>query len=512
MKNLLSLIFILFVFVAFSQSSGVQTFNIKKTNKESKNTPVKQDVKYKTSTKNIGSGKSHFNIAKKDETAPLITIISPEVTRGSKKEITDKLIQVTGKVKDESGIFEVVINKVEAVVANDGTFQAMVPLAYGDNKITVKATDINYNTSRSIFTVVRKSGEIAKNIPTTSVSAAPVVVAKAGINLEIAWQNPVKQEISTSVKEFPLQACVNTNDDILEIAVYVNSELNKKCEFGKVDFRGKCDFFVNENITLVNGKNEIVISVKTVTKKYHETRIVNYNFIDAKYYALVIGIQDYDDEKIADLSHPIEDAQKLVNVLTSEYTFEKKNIVFLENPTKGEIIGSLHKMRSYITEKDNLLIFYAGHGYWDEGMKVGYWFPSDSDKDTPINWFPNTDLTNYLSAINTKHTLLIADACFSGGIFKTRKAFNKKQVIERLYQLPSRKAITSGTLKEVPDVSVFIEYLLKRLNSNEEKYLTSEELFSSMRKGVMNNSDNIPQFGTIKDTGDEGGDFIFIKK
>jgi len=59
--------------------------------------------------------------------------------------------------------------------------------------------------------------------------------------------------------------------------------------------------------------------------------------------------------------------------------------------------------------------------------------------------------------------------------------------------LTSRKALTSGTLKEVPDKSVFIEYLIKRLDENNRKYLPSEQLYSSLKDAVMNNSPNIPQ-------------------
>ncbi len=76
----------------------------------------------------------------------------------------------------------------------------------------------------------------------------------------------------------------------------------------------------------------------------------------------------------------------------------------------------------------------------------------------------------------------------------------------------SRKAMTSGTLKQVPDESIFIRYLLKRLDDNEEKYMSSEELFTSFRMAVMNNSQNVPQYGTVQNVGDEGGDFIFIRK
>ena len=84
--------------------------------------------------------------------------------------------------------------------------------------------------------------------------------------------------------------------------------------------------------------------------------------------------------------------------------------------------------------------------------------------------------------------------------------------IQRLYDLPSRKAMTSGTLKEVPDKSVFVEYLAKRLEENLKKYLPSEQLFFSFKPAVLNNSDNVPQFGIIKNAGDEGGDFIFIRR
>jgi len=86
--------------------------------------------------------------------------------------------------------------------------------------------------------------------------------------------------------------------------------------------------------------------------------------------------------------------------------------------------------------------------------------------------------------------------------------------IQELYKLPSRKAMTSGAMKEVPDKSVFIEYLVKRLDQNTDKFLPAEQLFSSFKAAVINNSPNgqVPQFGEIRETGDEGGDFIFIKK
>jgi len=73
--------------------------------------------------------------------------------------------------------------------------------------------------------------------------------------------------------------------------------------------------------------------------------------------------------------------------------------------------------------------------------------------------------------------------------------------------------MTSGNLKEeVPDKSVFLQYLIKRLEENKEKFLSSGVLFGSFFDAVISNSENIPQFGVIQNVGDEGGDFIFIKR
>lgn len=230
------------------------------------------------------------------------------------------------------------------------------------------------------------------------------------------------------------------------------------------------------------------------------------------YYALVIGENEYEAPLITDLDNPIDDARKLRSVLKDDYSFKEEYITLMENPTRREIMIELDKLNKKLTEKDNLLVFYAGHGYWDDENEVGYWLPSDAQSENTANWFRNSTLREYIHSLDTKHTIVIADACFSGSIFKTRKAFaNAPQSIKDIYKRPSRKAMTSGNLKEVPDKSVFMKYLVKRLNQNEKQYLPAEELFNSLKVAVMNNSPNEPQYGEIKNSGDEGGDFIFVK-
>jgi len=232
-----------------------------------------------------------------------------------------------------------------------------------------------------------------------------------------------------------------------------------------------------------------------------------------KYYALIIGINNYSDALITELLRPIKDAEMFYNVITSKYTFEKENIKLIQNATYAEIVDALDYFAGIVKPVDNFLIFYAGHGVWDAASEIGYWLPSDAKKSSKLAWFRNSTLRDYLREVKSKHTLLISDACFAGSIFKSRSAFMDSSVaINKLYELPSRKAMTSGTLTEVPDQSVFLKYMIDRLQNNFEKYLTSEQLFSKFRMAVINNSKVLPQFGVIQDVGDEGGDFIFVLK
>ena len=280
---------------------------------------------------------------------------------------------------------------------------------------------------------------------------------------------------------------------------------------------------VNPELAQRNAFKEEKSTVKqpVVEAQAPDTRPVqsNYNVMissnprDGKYIALIIAVSQYDDPRLPDLDQPEQDAQALIDILVSDYTFNSEDIIFLKNPKRADIITALDNLEKTVTPEDNLLIFYAGHGYWDESTEKGYWLPSDAEQDNTANWFRNTSLSSYISGIKSNHTLLIADACFSGGIFKTRSAMSStSKAVERLYKLNSRKAMTSGTLKEVPDNSIFMRYLLKRLKENSETFLPSELLFFSFKTAVLNNSQNIPQFGVIKDTGDEGGDFIFVKR
>lgn len=274
-----------------------------------------------------------------------------------------------------------------------------------------------------------------------------------------------------------------------------------------------CPIGASGNISLVKSKvtNKVILEKEdTVISKDEYTLQMIEGLKKRRFHALIIAENKYEDDHIPSLDQPIEDARKLSAVLREKYNFKEENIQLLEDATRTEIVEAFEKLDT-LNNYDNLLIFYAGHGYWDEKLEQGYWMPIDASKNSRANWISNSTIRDYIKGIESKHTLLIADACFSGGLLKTRSVGKS---VFGLYNLPSRKAMTSGTLTTVPDKSVFLDYLVNYLKNNKEALISADELFYSIKVDVINNSpqSQIPQYGPIQNANDEGGEFLFLNK
>ena len=236
-----------------------------------------------------------------------------------------------------------------------------------------------------------------------------------------------------------------------------------------------------------------------------------------RYRALLIGVSKYKNEgpTLQSLDNPASDAQQVYDLLTTHYTFEPSDVTLLKDPTRQEIIDALDKLSNETEESDNVLVFYAGHGVWDKQKELGFWLPSDAEVKSRSAWIANSQIKDYLSdnSIRSKHTLLITDACFGGSIFKSRSVTAENVIrINELYKETSRKAMTSGNLSAVPDKSIFIQQLMKKLGENFDDYLPAQQLYARMYEPIVNNASTNPVYGIIQGAGDGGGDFIFVRR
>jgi len=266
-----------------------------------------------------------------------------------------------------------------------------------------------------------------------------------------------------------------------------------------ITYRGGGDPFKGLNINNTNTKKEIQLG---------------------NYYALIIGIDNYSGEWTK-LKNAVKDAQSVEQTLKTKYKFDYFRTLYNEKATRENIINELEWLVKNVKEKDNVLIYYSGHGEFKQELNKGYWVPVDATSSSTTKYISNSDIQTFLGGIKSKHTLLIADACFSGDIFRGKTISvpyeNSEKYYQKISNLTSRKAISSGGIEPVMDGgkeghSVFAYYLLKALNGNTDKYYDASQLFEQLKIPVVNNSEQSPNFNPIKDSGDEGGQFIFIKK
>ncbi len=241
---------------------------------------------------------------------------------------------------------------------------------------------------------------------------------------------------------------------------------------------------------------------------------------EGKFYALVIGIDKYTGQWPS-LSNATHDASGVAAELSTDYRFDKVTTLLDNNATRANIIRQMEWLTENVKKNDNVLIFYSGHGDFKKTLNKGFWVPVDAQTESIVDFISNSDIQTFLGGIPSRHTLLIADACFSGDIFRGMEETVKKDDMQRYYQevehRASRQAMSSGGLEPVMDGgreghSVFTYYLLKALKDNSAPNLDAGQLYDEIKIPVANNSDQTPIFNAIKNTGDEGGQFVFRKK
>ena len=242
------------------------------------------------------------------------------------------------------------------------------------------------------------------------------------------------------------------------------------------------------------------------------------------YYALVIGNNNYDLQKGWDpLDTAVNDATEVANILQSKYGFD----VRLElNANRDTMLTALEEMRKKLTSKDNLLVYYAGHGLVDPENNQGYWVPVDGSADSAVRWVSNASITDQIRAMTARNVMVIADSCYSGslmrsGIVTLRSGLTAEKKALRLTEdvsVMTRVALSSGGLQPVIDSidnsqhSVFANALLGVLRNNKE-LLDADSLATQVAHSVAlatkDNVRQVPRFAPLAAGGHLGGEFYF---
>ncbi|NOQ15083.1 MAG: peptidase C14, partial [Methyloprofundus sp.] len=265
----------------------------------------------------------------------------------------------------------------------------------------------------------------------------------------------------------------------------------------------------------------------TKDNKPKNTRTTTHKNIDVNfgpYHALIIGNQKY--KHFSNLNTPVNDAQTVDKILREKYGFKTTLIL---NANRYDILSTLNKLRSKLTENDNLLIYYAGHGELDRVNLRGHWLPIDAEADNTANWISTIAITDIINAMSAKHVLIVADSCYSGAMTRSSLARLDAGKSDKVYRkwltlmskTRSRTVLTSGGLKPVLDNgsdghSIFASAFIKAI-SNNDKILEGQQLYRKVYDRIQKVSKKLnfkqePQYAPIRHGGHEAGDFFLVSK
>lgn len=240
------------------------------------------------------------------------------------------------------------------------------------------------------------------------------------------------------------------------------------------------------------------------------------------YHALIIANTSY--AHMDDLSTPKNDARVLSEILTHRYGFK---VTLLENIDRYKMMTSLNKMRSELTEHDNLLIYYAGHGAFDKANNRGHWLPTDAEPDSTANWVSTIAITDIVNAMSAKHVLLVADSCYSGALTRNTvinldagmSEEAREKWLRTMAQTRSRHLFTSGGVKPVLDDggnghSVFASALIDVLKANTD-VIESSSVFTRVKQKVETRAKELqveqtPMYAKLQESEHEFGEFLLV--
>ena len=227
-------------------------------------------------------------------------------------------------------------------------------------------------------------------------------------------------------------------------------------------------------------------------------------------YLLAIGIDQY--QHCPPLYNATKDAKEVVSILKDRYLFEEAQIktLYNEQANRKNIYSAFRSLAETVTSVDNVVIYFSGHGIYDNIYEEGYWIPVEADKDDFEHFVPNSDIRKILSAIKSRHTFVIVDSCFSGTLFGEGAYRN---ITFRKERDPSRWGLTAGRKEVVADGekgknSPFARSLIKELK-NADRPLGVAELCNKILEIVPANAEQTPRGEPLKVKGHEGGQMVF---
>ncbi len=343
----------------------------------------------------------------------------------------------------------------------------------------------------------------------------------------ITWKTPQLEYTNSQNSEIDIDAVVKSDVPLKSVKIILSDGTTSRGE-KPLDIAQPVELSVKQHLRLLDGQNIIEIVAENIkggvisssrSILVGKDAIADAIAIDRKDYVLLFATDQYDFW--TDLVNPIDDAHSIAKVLKEKYGFETE---IVENPNQEDVYI---KLAEYAQRKfkpqDQLMIFFAGHGYFDEAFGEGFVVAKNSleNDKAKTTYISHNRLRGVINNISSQHIFLAMDVCF-GGTFDPVIASARgmelgestdMEFLVRKLGTRTRKYLTSGGKEYVSDGipgkhSPFTLKILQALTEGggSDRILTLSELKSYVEK--LKPEPRLGSFGDDK----PDSDFVFVSK
>lgn len=350
----------------------------------------------------------------------------------------------------------------------------------------------------------------------------------------ISWISPIAETNYAQENKYKIQIDVSSERPIKSVTIFIK-ETAASASRGQTSVKPEAGqelkMLVEKSLTLMEGENLLEVVVENMdgqkTISHRKVHVGSAGLADASKlertdYALIFATDQYDHW--SDLVNPVFDSKTIGEELKRTYGYK---VEVIENASQSDV---LKKIRDYAEKKykplDQLFIFFAGHGTYDQTFGEGFVVTKESqaNDEAKTTYLSHNRLRSIVNNIPCDHIFLAMDVCFGGtfdaalassrgGAEEVYKEQTQGEFITRKLTYKTRRYLTSGGKtyvsdgipgKHSPFAKNFLEAL--RARGGKDGVLTLPELYTYVERLKIQ-----PRFGEFGDNA-PGSDFIFVVK
>ena len=195
-------------------------------------------------------------------------------------------------------------------------------------------------------------------------------------------------------------------------------------------------------------------------------------------YALIIGNNKYDDQKLAQLKTPAADSQALAKVLDDKTIGSFDEVTPLINQTETRVRRAISTFLTNKKPDDLVLLYFSGHGVLDDRGRL-YLALQDTQVDLlKATSIPSSFVADEMDSCRSKRQILVLDCCHSGAFARGTKG-EQKAITETTFEGSgfgrvvltasdsTQYALEGDQIIRQTELSLFTHFLLEGLKTGE---------------------------------------------